>query len=334
MILAAAILFTAFVLDLLLGDPPFPFHPVRLIGAAISAFEKLLLRLRWSGSGGGILLMTMTIGLAIGSYLTLRHFIAGLHPFLATVLDLYLAYSCLALKDLCKHAEPIAETLVRSDLTQARTELQKIVGRDTSHLNPEGVARGAVESVAENFVDGVLSPMFWYSLIAVFSHVFGCPAPAAAGTVGMLAFKTISTLDSMVGYRSDHYLLFGRPAARLDDRANFLPARLSLIILSIGAVLSGEKAWAGWKISSRDRLKHPSPNAGHPESFVAGALGIRLGGPTVYQEQTVEKPWLGNGEEEVGPQHIRRCCRLVYRSSWIAVFLFIASLGIFSIVFP
>ncbi len=326
MILAAAILFTAFILDLFLGDPPFLFHPVRLIGAAISAFEKLLLRLRWSGSGGGILLVTMTIVLAIGTYLILRQFIAELHTFLAAVLDLYLAYSCLALKDLCKHAEPIAETLARNDLTQARTELQKIVGRDTSNLDPEGVARGAVESVAENFVDGVLSPMFWYSLIALFSHLFGCPAPAAAGIVGMLAFKSISTLDSMVGYRSEHYLLFGRPAARLDDRANFLPARLSLIILSIGAVLSGEKAWAGWKISKRDRLKHLSPNAGHSESFVAGALGIRLGGPAVYQEEIVEKPWLGDGDEEVGPDHIRRCCRLIYRSSWVALILFSASL--------
>ena len=326
MTLAAVILISALILDVLLGDPPFPYHPIRLIGGTVSAFEKLLLRLKWSGSGGGIFLVTMTIFLAIGAYLALRQFIGQLNLFLAILLDLYLAYSCLALKDLCKHAELIAETLDRSDLIQARTELQKIVGRDTSNLNPEGVARGAVESVAENFVDGVLSPMFWYSLIAVFSHLFGCPAPAAAGIVGMLAFKTVSTLDSMVGYRHDHYLLFGRPAARLDDLANFLPARLSLIILFIGGVFSGEKAWAGWKISRRDRLKHPSPNAGHPESFVAGALGIRLGGPTVYQKQTVEKPWLGDGDEEVGPQHIRRCCRLIYRSSWFASLVFAAAL--------
>jgi len=326
MIEAAVILISALAVDSLLGDPPFPFHPVRLIGAAISAFEKLLLRLRWSGLGGGIVLVTMTIGLAICTYLILRHFIGGMHPFLATVLDLYLAYSCLALKDLCKHAEPIAKTLARGDLTQARTELQNIVGRDTSNLNPEGVARGAVESVAENFVDGVLSPLFWYSVTAVCSHVFGCPAPAAAGAVGMLGFKAISTLDSMVGYRRDHYLLFGRPAARLDDLANFLPARLSLIILSIGAAFSGEKAWAGWKTFRRDRLKHLSPNAGHSESFVAGALGIRLGGPTVYQEEIVEKPWLGDGDEEVGPQHIRRCCRLIYRSSWFTCLVFATAL--------
>ena len=326
MIQAAVILVSALVLDVLLGDPPFPFHPIRVIGVTISAFEKILLRLRWSGSGGGILLVTMTTGLTLGAYLTLRQFIGGLHPFLTTVLDVYLAYSCLALKDLCKHAEPIAETLVRSDLTLARTQLQKIVGRDTSNLNPEGVARGAVESVAENFVDGVLSPMFWYSLVAVFSHLFGCPAPTAAGIVGMLVFKTISTLDSMVGYRRDHYLLFGQPAARVDDLANFLPARLSLVILSIGAALSGEKAWAGLKISWRDRLKHLSPNAGHSESFVAGALGIRLGGPTVYPDGVVDKPWLGDGNEQVGPDHIRRCCRLIYRSSWVAVLFFSAIL--------
>jgi adenosylcobinamide-phosphate synthase len=326
MIHAAVILVFALALDSLLGDPPSPFHPVRLMGAAISAFEKLLRRLRWSGSGGGIILVTMTIGLAIGIYVALRQFLAGLHPYLAIVLDLYLAYSCLALKDLCKHAEPIAESLARGDLTQAQNELQNIVGRDTSNLNPEGVARGAVESVAENFVDGVLSPLFWYSVTAVFSHVFGCPAPAAAGIVGMLAFKAISTLDSMVGYRSEPYLLFGRPAARLDDLVNFLPARLSLIILSIGAVLSGEKAWAGWKTSRRDRLKHLSPNAGHSESFVAGALEIKLGGPTVYPDGTVDKPWLGDGDEEVGPDHIRRCCRLINRSSWVALLLFSASL--------
>jgi adenosylcobinamide-phosphate synthase len=331
MIQAAVILISALTLDVLLGDPPFPFHPVRLIGAMISAFEKMMLRLRWSGSGGGILLVTMTIGLAIGAYLALRQLIGGPHPILAAVLDLYLAYSCLALKDLCKHADPTAAALARSDLTQARSALQKIVGRDTSKLETEGVARGAVESVAENFVDGVVSPMFWYTFVAGLSHVFGCPAPAAAGIVGMLGFKAISTLDSMVGYQRDHYLLFGRPAARLDDLANFLPARLSLIILPIGAVFSGESAREGWKIGLRDRLNHPSPNAGHPESFVAGALGIKLGGPTTYPEGTVDKPWLGDGNEEVGPNHIKRSCRLIYRSSWVALLLMASLLVFFSV---
>jgi adenosylcobinamide-phosphate synthase len=319
MIHAAAILISALVLDLILGDPPFRFHPVRLIGSTISGLERLFLRLGWSGLGGGALLASSTIAVFLVLYLVVRSFLGRLHPFLTSVLDLYLAYSFLALKDLLNHATPVAQALARSDLTHARTALQKIVGRDTSNLDTEGVVRGAVESVAENFVDGVLSPMFWYTLLAVLSHVFGCPAPAAAGILTMLSFKVISTLDSMVGYRSNHYLLFGRPAARLDDLANFLPARLSLIILYIGAVFSGESAREGWKIALRDRRKHPSPNAGHPESFAAGALGIKLGGPSAYQEGVVDKPWLGSVDGQPDPSHIRRCCRLVYRSSWVAL---------------
>jgi adenosylcobinamide-phosphate synthase len=334
MIHAAVILISALVLDLILGDPPFRFHPVRLMGATISGAERVFLRLGWSGLIGGALLVSGTIAVSLGLYLAVRSFLGRLHPALASALDLYLAYSFLALKDLFEHATPVAQALTRSDLTEARIALQKIVGRDTSDLDTQGVVRGAVESVAENFVDGVLSPMFWYTLVAILSHVFGCPSPAAAGIVGMLTFKTISTLDSMVGYRREHYLLFGRAAARLDDVANFLPARLSLIILYIGAVFSGEHAREGWRTGLRDRRKHPSPNAGHPESFVAGALGIQLGGPTLYPDGTVDKPWLGNGDEKIGPQHIRRCCRLVYRSSWVAVLLFTTGIVIFPSVFP
>jgi adenosylcobinamide-phosphate synthase len=334
MIHAAVILISSLVLDLIFGDPPFRFHPVRLIGATISGAERIFLRLGWSGLIGGTVLTSGTIAVSLGLYLAVRIFLGRLHPFLTSVLDLYLAYSFLALKDLLEHATPVAQALTRGDLPEARTALQKIVGRDTSSLDTLGVARGAVESVAENFVDGVLSPMFWYTLVAVLSHVLGCPSPAAAGIFGMLTFKVINTLDSMVGYRREHYLLFGRPAARLDDVANFLPARLSLIILYIGAVFSGERARDGWRIALRDRRKHPSPNAGHPESFVAGALGIQLGGPSVYQGSVTDKPWLGEGDEVLAPEHIRRCCRLVYRSSWVAALLFTTVLVIFSNVFP
>jgi adenosylcobinamide-phosphate synthase len=332
MIYAAAILISALVLDLILGDPPFPLHPVRLIGSAISGLERLFLRLGWSGLIGGSLLVSGTLVVSLGLYLAVHSFLRRLHPFLASVLDLYLAYSFLALKDLVSHATPVAQALARSDLMQARTALQKIVGRDTSNLDTQGVVRGAVESVAENFVDGVLSPMFWYTLPATLSYLAGCPSPVAAGILTLLCFKVISTLDSMVGYRSNHYLLFGRPAARLDDLANFLPARLSLIILYLGALFSGESAREGWKIALRDRLKHPSPNAGHPESFMAGTLGIKLGGPAVYQEGIVDKPWLGNGGQELGPEHIRRSCRMVYRSSWAALALMTVLLVFLSFV--
>ena len=216
MIHAAVILICAFGLDVLLGDPPFRFHPVRLVGSLISALEKLLLKLRLSGLPGGIILTVVVLGLSTGAYLLARLFFAALHPWLADVLDLYLAYSCLAVADLVNHAKPVAEALNKKDLPKARAALQKIVGRDTSILEAAGVARGAVESVAENFVDGVLSPMFWYTTVAGVSHLFGCPAPAAAGVVTMFSFKIISTMDSMVGYRQGYYLFFGRPPARLD----------------------------------------------------------------------------------------------------------------------
>jgi adenosylcobinamide-phosphate synthase len=328
MIHAAVILFVAFLLDLLLGDPPYRFHPVRLIGLCVSFLEKLLLRARLSGSAGGVFLAAGVVGLTIGVYLAIRFVLNGLHPWTATILDLYLTYSCLALTDLLKHASTVAEALVRNDLPQGRAALQKIVGRDTGSLNPAAVARGAVESAAENFVDGVLSPLFWYTFGALLCQILQCPTPTVAGVFAILSFKAISTLDSMVGYRHAHYLAFGRAAARLDDLANLIPARLSLAILFGGALISGERAGAGWQVAMRDRLKHLSPNAGHSESFVAGALGIRLGGPTTYKETTVDKPWLGDGDDEVGPDHIRRCCRLIYRSSWLSVLLF--SIGLLS----
>jgi len=331
MIHAAAILFAAFILDVLIGDPPFRFHPVRLLGFCVSFLEKLLLGVGLAGRVGGTFLAAGGVGLSAGFYLAARFFLDGLHPWLAAILDLYLTYACLALADLAKHASAVAEPLDRDDLTQAQATLQEFVGRDTGLLDRAGVARGAVESVAENFVDGVLSPLFWYTAAALLCRVLQCPSPAVAGVCAILCFKAISTLDSMVGYRHGHYLLFGRPAARLDDLANFLPARLSVIILYIGAVFSGESAREGWKIALRDRLKHPSPNAGHPESFVAGALGIKLGGPSVYHEGVVDKPWLGNVGQKLEPNHIRRSCRLVARSSWISVFIFSAFLLLSSV---
>jgi adenosylcobinamide-phosphate synthase len=331
MIHAAVILIVAFILDLLLGDPPFRFHPIRLMGAAIAALENVLLRLTLSGLVGGTLLASGLICLSVAAYATARFFLTLLNPWLASALDLYLVYSSLALTDLIRHALPVATALDNSDPPQARAILQNIVGRDTVYLDESGVARGAVESVAENFVDGVLAPICWYSAGAILCSVLRFKDPTLGGVCFILSFKAVNTLDSMVGYRHSHYALFGRPSALLDDLANLIPARLSLVIFFLGAHLSAEDAQAGWKIGWRDRLQHTSPNAGHPESFVAGALGIRLGGPSVYKETMVDKPWLGDGDGEVGPNHIRRCCRLVHRSSWVAVLFFAALLLLFSV---
>jgi adenosylcobinamide-phosphate synthase len=329
---AIAILLMAVTLDLLLGDPPYRYHPARLMGSFIAAMEKLLSRLALSGLGGGTVLAVGTLVVFTGVYLTTRLLLAALQPWFAVVLDLYVTYSCLALTDLLRHAMPVAEALDRKDLSLARTSLQKIVGRDTAQLAPEGLVRGAVESVAENFVDGVLSPLFWYTAGAVICLALRGEAPAVAGVCAILCFKAINTLDSMVGYRHGRYLLFGRPSARLDDLANLIPARLSLLALSVGALLSSESARKGWKTAGRDRLQHHSPNAGHPESFMAGALGIKLGGPTTYPEGTVDKPWLGHGDRVPGPDHIRRACTIIHRSAMVSATFAVTGLWIASVL--
>ncbi|MFP3869426.1 MAG: adenosylcobinamide-phosphate synthase CbiB [Syntrophobacteria bacterium] len=325
MILASAILLLAFILDLLLGDPPYRFHPIRLMGMWARGSETLLLGLGLSGRTGGTMLVVGTIVAAVAGYLGLRSVLAGIHGWFAIIVDLYITYSCLALTDLLRHAMPVADALARDDLIEARSDLQRIVGRNTAWLDSAGVARAAVESLAENFVDGVLSPLLWYGAGAVLARLLQFPGATAAGVSMVICFKATSTLDSMVGYRHGHYLLFGRPAARLDDLANLIPARLSLAFLWGGALLSGENARAGLHTAKRDRLKHPSPNAGHPESFAAGVLGIKLGGPSPYPGGWVEKPWLGGGDAEPTADHIRRCARMISRSAWLCCILVVAA---------
>lgn len=333
MITAAIILMLAFAMDTVLGDPPYRYHPVRLIGSAIALLEAKLLRRGLTGMAGGLLVVAITLALASGSYLVVRLLLSRLHPGFGLAWDLYVTYSCLALGDLSKHAQPVAAALAAGDLSRARAALQRIVGRNAALLDKAGVARAAVETLAENFVDGVLSPLFWYGAGVLFCASLGCPSPVPVAVCAVVFFKAASTLDSMVGYRHGHYLRFGKAAARLDDFLNFLPARLSLGILYLAALLGREHAGAGWQIARRDRRRHLSPNAGHPESFVAGALGISLGGPTLYPEGKTDKPWLGDGSPEAEPQHIRRCCHLVQRSGWLACFLILAiilGLGVFS----
>jgi adenosylcobinamide-phosphate synthase len=228
---------------------------------------------------------------------------------------IYLTTSCIALRDLIDHARPVAEALRAGDLTRARAAVQRIVGRDAALLDEPGVARAAVETVAENFVDGLLAPLFWYVVgAAAFRNIEAATGALAA----LVAYRAANTLDAMVGYRNERYILFGRAAARLDDVMNFIPARLSVSILSLSAALCGQDGLSALKVAWRDRTKHVSPNAGHPESCLAGALHIRLGGPTVYPHGTVERPWLGDGDSEIAPAHIDRCCRIVFIAGCVA----------------
>lgn len=315
----------AYILDLSFGDPRYPYHPVRIIGLAISLVGRSLKALRLDGKGGGILLVCITVVFTLGAYIALRRFLHVLFPLIGLGFDLFICYSLLAFKDLIVHIKPVIRALKANDLAGARKAVAMTVGRDVRYLDREGVSRAAVETLAENFVDGFLSPLFWYVTAGSAASLVGWP-PVIPAICLMLLFKAASTLDSMVGYKTGPFPAFGWAAARLDDLLNFIPARLSLVILFVGAWISGLHPKDGLKVALRDRLKHESPNSAHAESFAAGALHIRLGGPTPYPDGVKEKPWLGDGYNDPGPEEIRRTVDLLNRSAGTAVLLSLSML--------
>lgn len=313
-----AALIPAFLLDLLLGDPRYRFHPARLIGLFISGAEERLRRAGADGLWGGAALAAITSVSSLSACLVMGAALSALHPYAAFLFYIYLTYSCLALGDLLHHAAPVRRALEQGDLSAARKSLSRVVGRDTERLDRAGIGRAAVETLSENFVDGFLSPLFWYAAGGLVAGAAGFP-PLQGAVCAVLLFKTASTLDSMVGYRTPRYALLGRVSARMDDLMNFIPARLSIGVLFAGAVLSRLDALSGLRAAARDRLRHDSPNAGHAESFAAGALGIRLGGPSYYPEGLKSKPWLGRGTAAVGEGHISTAMTLIRWSASVSM---------------
>lgn len=305
----ALILVSAFALDMVLGDPVYPLHPVRLIGRLASILKKCLFDVGMNGKLTGILVTVIMLLLPVNVYIALRVLLESLHPMATSVLDIFVLYSCIALKDMVNHARPIAASLSDNNIEQARIQIQKIVGRDSASLDAHGIARGAVESVAESFVDGFMAPVFWYTAAAMAVSYFFVIEPAVP-VCAALVYRTSNTMDSMIGYKSEELINFGWFAARLDDVLNYLPARLSILFLFIAAFVCRLNPLPGLKITMRDRLKHSSPNSGHPESFVAGALALKLGGPAIYPDGMVEKPWIGDGTADALPGHIYQACRL------------------------
>ena len=215
----------------------------------------------------------------------------------------------MALRTLDREARAVAQALASGDLPAARRQVSHLVGRDTGALDGAGVARAAVESVAESSVDGVTAPLFFAAL--------------GGGPLAM-AYRAVNTLDSMVGHKDARHRDIGWASARLDDLLNWVPARLTGGLLVLSASLCGENAGGGWRVSRRDRLKHASPNAGHPEAAVAGALGLRLGGPLSYGGEVQDKPWIGDGTAEAGAGDILRAMRLVHVAALLALGLTLA----------
>ncbi len=279
----------ALFLDALLGDPRWLPHPVRMIGWLAIKSEDFFRTVIPHEKMAGIVTVFIVL-LASGSFGWLMIHLAGmLHPYAGDALSIILLYTCFAARDLITHSTDVHDALQKEDLEEAQKRVGMIVGRDTTTLGQEGVVRAAVESVAENSVDGVTAPLFW--------AVIG-------GPVGALLYKAVNTLDSTFGYKNERYLYFGWSAARLDDLVNWLPARLTGILMVLAALLCRLSPVNAWRIFRRDRNQHLSPNAGQSEAPMAGALGIQLGGASVYSGRVVVKPTLGDDLEPPMPSHI------------------------------
>jgi len=295
-------------MDLILGDPVYRLHPVRIIGKCIDFLYKLLKDIHISKRFLGIIIVVSVLFISHLHYILIRHMLG---PF-NIIFDIFLCYSFIALRDLSDHIRPIVNSLDKGDIKKAREHLSKVVGRDTKKLDKNGIIMASVETVAEGFVDGFLSPVFWFFTGAF----FGLPIAF------MLSYRVINTLDSMLGYKSPDLIDIGFASAKIDDLMNFIPARISLLILFIGAGLLKFNAREALHIALRDRLKHSSPNSAHPEAFVAGAIGIRLGGPVYYPHGLVKRPWIGNNEKEPEISDIIKAVKLIKVSALISILLF------------
>lgn len=304
----------AISLDLMLGDPQWYPHPVRLIGMLASAAERRWRKAIANVRIAGILTVASVLFVSCGSVVMLLWLTAEV-AWLQTVLAVILLYSLIAIKDLLRHSREVYASLYPVEkIEEARVRVGHIVGRDTKNLDGAGVTRACVETVAENMVDGITAPLFWALVASLFSPFTSLPAVVMAA-VGMLAYKCINTMDSMFGYKNAQYRDFGWAPARLDDLVNMLPARISAYVIVFAAFILGENSKDSFRIYRRDRYNHSSPNAGHPEAAVAGALEVRLGGPSSYFGGIVDKPYIGDSGREIHARDILKTQSLILTAS-------------------
>ena len=305
---------SALLLDLLLGDPHTAVHPVALFGRYAAWIERAVRSRCGDGIAAGLLAWVIAIlpGAALAwitVYCSRR--LGDLFPALTAGTWLYFA---IAPRSLIEHAEAIRKPLLRGDLAKARQALSRIVSRDTAALDESGIVRGTIESLGENLVDAVTGALFFAAL--------GFPAGGAAGAaVAATIFREINTLDACWGYRNEKYLRFGRIAARADDAANFLPARLTWPVIALAAALTAGAPFQALTGGWRHRHDHPSPNSGYGMAAFAGALRIRLGGPTVYAGKTENYPFWGDGRTVLNASDIRRAERLTAATTVIFTIL-------------
>ena len=297
-----------FELDAIFGDPAWLPHPVVYMGKAISRLEKFL-RARLPKTpqgellGGAVLAFCLPVGTLLFTGLVCWG-AAMLHPLLGLAVQMFWCGQALAAKGLAQESTRVYRELIKPDLPAARRAVSRIVGRDTQNLTLEGVTKAAVETVAENASDGVIAPLLYMLLGG---------APLA------LTYKAINTMDSMLGYKNEKYLYFGRAAAKLDDAANYLPSRIAGLLWAAAAALTGNSASGAWRIWRRDRRNHASPNSAQTESACAGALGVQLAGPACYFGEYYDKPTIGDPLRPIEPEDIRRANRMMYAESLLAL---------------
>lgn len=300
-----------FCLDFLFGDPVWLYHPVRIMGNVISLLEKAVRKIsRNSKSGlliGGAVLWGIVIILFTGIPYGVLEILKSKNEIAAFLLEMFWCYQLLAAKSLKTESMKVYKKLQDSDLEGARKAVSMIVGRDTANLDCEGITKATVETIAENTSDGVIAPLF-YMLIG------GAP-------LGML-YKAINTMDSMLGYKDEKYLYIGRIAAKMDDVVNYIPARISAIMMVLAAFLCGLDWKNGWKIFLRDRYNHSSPNSAQTEAVCAGALDIQLAGDAWYFGKLYKKPYIGEPIRSIRIEDICQTNRLMYVTAIVTMIIF------------
>lgn len=296
------IMLLGYIMDLVFGDPYWFPHPVRFIGKLISKTEKFIRKHAKSEESlkywGILMWLVPVVTTALVTGLIVK--IASFNKYVEIFVSAFIIYTTLSTKCLKDEATKIYEVLETGDIKKSRVQLSYIVGRDTTNLSQSEIIRATVETVAENTVDGTISPMFYGFLF---------------GPVGAMTYKAINTLDSMVGYKNDKYLNLGCVSAKLDDVANFIPARLTAIFMPLGAFLCGMNGINSFKISIRDRKNHKSPNCAYAEGAAAGAIGVQLGGTNIYFGKEVYKPTIGDKKRELENYDIVRMNKLMYATT-------------------
>ena len=299
-----------FVLDLLIGDPRWLYHPICVIGNLIAVLEKVIRKIFPKNHGGeltgGFLIVVLVCLFSGGVPLLVLYYLYRYLPVAGFVLEVFWCYQLLATRSLKDESMKVYDRLKNGTLDEARYAVSMIVGRDTRELTETGVTKAAVETVAENASDGVIAPMLYMAI---------------GGVPLMFLYKGINTMDSMLGYKNDKYLYFGRIAAKLDDVVNFIPSRVAALLMIVASFLPGKRfsGTGAWKIWRRDSRKHASPNSAQTESACAGSLGIQLAGDASYFGKTVKKPTIGDALRPVKPEDIRCANVLLYRMAFLGM---------------